>query len=59
MSLYQHARLARHDFEASTDDAKRRRSRLVMAVAANLVLLAFFKYSGFLFTQVFHPLAII
>ena len=44
---------------ASTADAKRRRSRLVMAVAANLVLLAFFKYSGFLFTQVFHPLAII
>ncbi len=44
---------------ASASDAKRRRARLVLAVAANLLLLAFFKYSGFIFTQVFHPLAVV
>ena len=44
---------------ASVEDARKRRARLVVAVAANLLLLAFFKYSGFLLTQVFHPLAVI
>ena len=44
---------------ASAADSKRRRRLLVAAVAANLLLLAFFKYSGFLFTQVFHPLAVL
>ena len=44
---------------ASSADARRRRTLLVTAVTANLLLLAFFKYSGFLFTQVFHPLAVL
>ena len=44
---------------AATQDARRRKSVLVAAIAANLILLAFFKYAGFLFMQGFHPLAVI
>ena len=38
---------------------KARRRILVAAVVANLALLAFFKYSHFLFMDVFHPLAVV
>ena len=44
---------------ASAANARRRRSVLVAAVVVNLVLLAFFKYAGFLFMQGFHPLAVV
>ena len=44
-------------FIASAADARRRKTRLIVAVAVNLALLAFFKYMGFFFTQIFHPLA--
>ena len=44
---------------AASGNARRRKSILVSAVAANLLLLAFFKYTGFLFIGTFHPLAVI
>ena len=43
----------------ASSDPKRRRRLLVGAVAGNLLLLAFFKYAGFLFMDVFHPLAVL
>ena len=44
---------------AGSDVTCRRRRILIAAVAVNLLLLAFFKYAGFLFMQGFHPLAVI
>ena len=44
---------------ASGTDARRRRRILIAAVTVNLLLLAFFKYAGFLFMQGFHPLAVV
>ena len=44
---------------ANSDNARRRKSVLISAVVVNLLLLAFFKYAGFLFVQGFHPLAVI
>lgn len=42
---------------AKTDIEKQRKTYVTMAVILNLAALAFFKYSGFLFTQCFMPLA--
>ncbi len=44
---------------AATESGRRRKSLLVAAVTANILLLAFFKYAGFLFMQGFHPLAVV
>ena len=46
-------------FIASATDPRRRRTLLIAAVAANLALLAFFKYTGFFFMQGVHPVAVV